>query len=110
MSRPSDIAAEAPPRTRIESEKRIIGVMVHLYCRRRLHTDMLPPEFAELLDYAHRRLDRCRFGEAKTACKRCPIHCYAPDKRALMRQVMRWCGPRMLFFHPLITLKHYLHR
>ena len=52
MPRPSDIAAEAPPRTRIESEKRIIGVMVHLYCRRRLHTDTLPPEFAELLDYA----------------------------------------------------------
>lgn len=110
MPRHSDIAVEAPPRTRIESEKRIIGVMVHLYCRRRLHTDTLPPEFAELLDYAHRRLDRCRFGEAKTSCKRCPIHCYAPDKRALMRQVMRWCGPRMLFFHPLITLKHYLHR
>ena len=110
MPRHSDIAAEAPPRTRIESEKRIIGVMVHLYCRRRLHTDTLPPEFAELLDYAHRRLDRCRFGEAKTSCKRCPIHCYARDNRALMRQVMRWCGPRMLFFHPLITLKHYLHR
>ena len=110
MPRPSDIAAEAPPRTRIESEKRIIGVMVHLYCRRRLHTDTLPPEFAELLDYAHRRLDRCRFGEAKTSCKRCPIHCYAPAKRSLMREVMRWCGPRMLFFHPLITLNHYLHR
>ena len=110
MPNPSNALPEKAPHTRIEAEKRIIGVMVRLYCRRRLHTVTLPPEYAELLAYAHRRLDRCRFGEAKTSCKRCPIHCYAPAKRSLMREVMRWCGPRMLFYHPLITLKHYLQR
>lgn len=97
-----------PPR--IEEEKRIIETMLRLYCRRRLGMSTLPPEYEALLRYAHGRLSHCRFGEAKTSCKRCPIHCYAPRERALMRQVMRWCGPRMLLYHPLTTIRHYLQR
>lgn len=96
--------------TRIEKEKEIIEVMIRLYCRRKLHTEQLPTEYAELLAYARRRLEMCRFGEHKSACRRCPVHCYAKDKRQLMRQVMRWCGPRMILYHPLITLRHYLSR
>lgn len=94
--------------TKIEKEKQIIAQMVQLYCRRKLHTHEMPAEYAELIDYAHRRLAHCKFGEQKRACKKCPIHCYAPQKRQLMRQVMRWCGPRMIFWHPIITIKHYL--
>ena len=108
MPRHSDIAAEAPPRTRIESEKRIIGVMVHLYCRRRLHTDTLPPEYVELLDYAHRRLDHCRFGEQKSTCRLCRVHCYSPRMAEQMREVMRWAGPRMMLHHPVMAIKHLL--
>lgn len=94
---------------KIEKEKLIVETMIRLYCRRRLHTGRrLPDEYASLLDYARRRLDHCRFGNDKKACKKCPIHCYAPAQRALMRQVMRWCGPRMLLWHPLVTLRHYL--
>ncbi len=93
---------------KIESEKRIVELMIRLYCRRKLHATELPAEYAELLAYAQKRLSLCRFGEKKTSCKRCPVHCYARDKRELMRQVMRWCGPRMLVYHPIITLKHYI--
>lgn len=93
---------------RIEKEKYIIALMIRMYCRRRLKTETLPAEYAELLDYAHKRLSRCRFGNHKSTCKRCPIHCYAPAQRERMREVMRWCGPRMLLYHPLITLRHYL--
>ena len=94
--------------TRIEKEKRIVELMVRMYCRHKQHVAEMPPAYAELLAYAHRRLDKCRFGEAKKACKRCPVHCYARAQRESMRQVMRWCGPRMWLYHPLITLKHYL--
>lgn len=94
--------------SKIESEKRIVELMIRMYCRRRLHADGQPDEYAGLLAYAHKRLSLCRFGEKKTSCKRCPVHCYARDKRELMRKVMRWCGPRMLLYHPIITIKHYL--
>lgn len=83
-------------------------MMIRLYCRRRLHVPELPPEYAALVAYARQRLSRCRYGSAKPACRRCPTHCYAPRQRAMIRAVMRWAGPRMFFYHPLITLRHYL--
>lgn len=94
--------------SKIEKEKNIIEIMIRLYCRRRLKVVDLPDEYRDLLAYAHRRLDHCKFGENKTSCKRCPIHCYGPAYRERMREVMRWCGPRMIFYHPLITIRHYL--
>lgn len=96
--------------TKIEQEKAIIALMIRLYCRRCLKTPQLPPDYQALLEYAHKRLDKCKFGNDKTSCKKCPIHCYAPDMRKRMREVMRWCGPRMLFYHPFITLRHYLQK
>ena len=95
-------------KSRIEKEKEIIELMIRLYCRKRLHTTTLPQKYADLLDYARKRLTYCRFGENKTSCKRCPVHCYASEKREMIRQVMRWCGPRMLIYHPIITIRHYI--
>lgn len=46
------------------------------------------------------------FGEEKPACKQCPVHCYQPAKREEMKQIMRWAGPRMLWRHPILTVRH----
>lgn len=91
---------------RIEREKRVVARMVELYCRHKLGLDGVNDEFRELVDYAHARLGRCRFGERKTACKKCPIHCYKPAMREKIRAVMRWAGPRMLFYHPVAAIRH----
>lgn len=53
-----------------------------------------------------KRLDKCVFGEEKPACKQCPVHCYQPAKREEMKQIMRWAGPRMLWRHPVLTVRH----
>lgn len=92
--------------SRIEKEKRIIAMMIRLYCRRREGNAELCPSCRELLDYACRRLTLCPFGEKKKSCRRCTVHCYSPAMRARIRQVMRFSGPRMIFFHPLETLRH----
>ncbi|MFO6484177.1 nitrous oxide-stimulated promoter family protein [Escherichia coli] len=42
----------------------------------------------------------------KPACKQCPVHCYQPAKREEMKQIMRWAGPRMLWRHPILTVRH----
>ncbi len=34
--------------------------------------------------------------DPKPACKHCPSHCYHPDYRAQMRQVMRHSGKRLI--------------
>lgn len=96
--------------SRIDSEKHDIRCIIGLYCRHRLGQREMPDEYRALADYAESRLDRCRFGEDKTSCKRCPIHCYRPDMRERMRQLMRWIGPRMIFYAPGLTLRHILGR
>ena len=96
--------------TKIEREKRVVGKMIDLYCRHRLHLDTPSEEYQELLRYAHKRLDSCKFGENKTACKKCPIHCYKPEMREKIRTVMRWAGPRMLIYDPIEALRHLINK
>ena len=64
----------------------------------------------ELLEYSLARLDHCKFGNAKTKCHKCPVHCYRPDMREKIRTVMRFSGPRMLLYHPLEALRYLFSR
>ena len=66
----------------------------------------LCPQCQALLDYAHQRLERCKFGEDKPSCTRCPVHCYKPAMREQIRQVMRYSGPRMLLHDPIMAIRH----
>ena len=50
-------------------------------------------ECAALLAYARERLARCPMNP-KPKCKDCPVHCYRPDMRARIREVMRYAGMR----------------
>jgi hypothetical protein len=36
------------------------------------------------------------------------VHCYKPDRREQVRQVMRWAGPRLAFRHPWLALMHFI--
>ncbi|MDD6852029.1 MAG: nitrous oxide-stimulated promoter family protein [Bacteroidales bacterium] len=93
---------------RIEEEKMVVEQMIHLFCRKHEGHPELCPSCRELLNYAHSRLDRCCFGEDKPTCKKCPIHCYRPEMKEKIKQVMRWSGPRMILYHPLAAIKHLL--
>lgn len=66
----------------------------------------LCPECAELEAYAHARSERCPFMEEKTFCSNCTVHCYRPEMRERIRTVMRYAGPRMLFHHPVMAIRH----
>lgn len=93
---------------RIEEEQQVIRQMIQLYCRQKEGHAMLCDSCRELLEYATRRLEHCRYGAEKPTCRKCPIHCYRPDMRVRIQAVMRWSGPRMLFYHPFATIKHLL--
>ncbi|MDT3388222.1 MAG: nitrous oxide-stimulated promoter family protein [Bacteroidota bacterium] len=91
---------------KIERDKQTIRFMVRLYCKHHLHELEPSEDYQQLIDYSCQRLNHCPFGEQKPACKRCKVHCYKPDMRRRMREVMRWTGPRMLFYSPRATLRH----
>lgn len=93
---------------RIEREKKVVKMMICLYCRKKEGNRLLCESCRALLEYAELRLDHCPFGEKKTSCKHCRVHCYKPGMREQMRKVMRFSGPRMMFYHPWVALQHLL--
>lgn len=94
---------------RREREWATLTSMVRLYCRgRHQREDGVCAECQGFLDYASARLERCRFGEAKPTCAKCPVHCYQREHREQAKRIMRYAGPRMLWKHPLMSLRHWL--
>ena len=93
--------------TKCEREKRMVSQMIALYCRKKHHTrGDLCPQCAALDAYAKMRADKCPFMETKPFCSNCRIHCYKPDMRAKIREVMRFAGPRMILHHPVAAIRH----
>jgi hypothetical protein len=94
---------------RLAREWQTIAAMVGCYCEGHHDTKaILCPECRELLDYAAVRLGRCRFGVEKPVCVKCPVHCYQRARREQVKAVMRYAGPRMLWQHPMLSLRHWL--
>lgn len=89
-----------------EKEKAMVGEMIHLYCRKKHHGKELCEDCQALYDYAMARVDHCPFMETKTFCSNCKVHCYRAEMREKIRAVMRYCGPRMLFYHPIAAISH----
>lgn len=132
----SQEATAMPPNKRIEEEKKVVELMIRLYCRKHEGHATLCPECTFLLQYARRRLDHCHYNrppkgghgkpsshgfepstpkdepqkaqKRKPTCKKCSIHCYRPDMKERIKRVMRWAGPRMMFYHPVAAVKHLL--
>lgn len=93
--------------TKRKREKRMVSQMIALYCRKKHRTrGGLCPQCAALDAYAKMRADKCPFMETKTFCSNCRIHCYKPDMRAKIREVMRFAGPRMILHHPVAAIRH----
>lgn len=92
--------------TKRAREKTIVSEMIALYCRKNHRTNGLCPDCAALEEYARQRSDKCPFMETKTFCSNCKVHCYKPEMREKIRVVMRFSGPRMLFYHPVMAVRH----
>jgi len=98
-----------PGSARLAREWQTMTAMVRIFCRDRHHPACnLCAECQQFLDYAHVRLERCRFGLEKPTCAKCPVHCYQRERREQVRVIMRYAGPRMLWEHPLMSLRHWL--
>ncbi|WP_216598080.1 nitrous oxide-stimulated promoter family protein [Propionispora sp. 2/2-37] len=92
---------------RILREQVCIEKMILLYCKGVHQTDDgLCVECRRLFGYARQRLERCIFSQDKPVCAKCPVHCYQKTMRQNIVLVMRYAGPRMLYKHPILALRH----
>lgn len=94
------------PQSKREREKETVSLMISIYCRKNHDSKELCPDCAALDAYARQRSDKCPFMETKTFCSNCKVHCYKPDMREKIRAVMRFSGPRMIFHHPVMAVRH----
>lgn len=95
---------------RLAKEQKTIAIMIQIFCGAHHGTakKVLCLACTELLEYAKERLDKCPYGENKGACSKCKIHCYKPDMRKNVTEVMRFSGPKMVRKHPLLAIDHLL--
>ena len=89
-----------------EREKKTVALMIRLYCRKKHRMNELCPDCKALAAYAAMRSDKCPFMESKTFCSNCKVHCYKPEMRERIREVMRFSGPRMIMYHPIMAIRH----
>lgn len=90
-----------------EKEEKVVKLMIDLYCKKKhKHKYDLCPYCQAIYEYVEVHLAKCPHGEDKPFCANFPIHCYRKDMREHIRQVMRYFGPRMIFYQPIIAINH----
>ena len=92
--------------TKREREKQLVSQMIALYCQKNHGGKELCPDCAALDAYARQRSEKCPFMETKTFCSNCKVHCYKKEMREQIRKVMVFSGPRMIFSHPILAVRH----
>ncbi|MGY3765492.1 nitrous oxide-stimulated promoter family protein [Vagococcus vulneris] len=92
---------------RITYERQTVQAMIAIYFKQ-FSDEEHQKEREEIERYAMKRLDFCQFGDDKPTCKTCPVHCYSKKYREKMKVIMIYSGPRMLIYHPLMSIKHFI--
>lgn len=85
--------------------------MIAMYCHAMHDTagSHLCGDCVELLGYAKKRIDKCFYGDDKPVCSKCQVHCYKPEMREKIKEVMRYSGPQMMYKSPVLSIR-YLYR
>lgn len=96
---------------KINKEKDIVKTMIAMYSKGH---DKVPfdenKEMQNLYAYCQLKLSKCPFKDKKKFCSNCTIHCYEITRRNQIKKVMKYSGPRMIFKHPILLIKHCLQK
>lgn len=109
--------------TRERKDLNLLGLFTAVYCRAHhsgpracletaalagsgVERHQLCAECRELLLYACERRIKCPL-DPKPACKHCPVHCYRPEYRAKVREIMRFSGRHLILRGRVDLLWHY---
>ena len=76
------------------------------YCSREGVAKTICLECAELLEHGMKKRAACPL-DPKPTCKSCHVHCYTPEQRQKVREIMAYSGRRMILRGRLDYLWHY---
>ncbi|NPA44912.1 MAG: nitrous oxide-stimulated promoter family protein [Chlorobi bacterium] len=83
---------------RIKKDAKVLNAFIKVYCKKnhlengvQIFKDGFCKECYELLQYALKRNENCPL-DPKPLCKNCKVHCYKPEYRERIKQIMRFSG------------------
>lgn len=92
---------------KVTDELQTVKTMISLYCRKKHKNKFcLCDECRALESYVEKRLVKCPYQDNKTFCSNCKIHCYNVEMRNRIKKVMKFSGPRIMFYHPIVAINH----
>ena len=76
-----------------DKQLQVLERFIETYCSAQHDSQgkVLCSECSNLLEYAMTRLDKCPY-DPKPKCKDCETHCYKPEYRKNIQEVMRFSG------------------
>jgi transposase-like protein len=80
-------------RKTLERERSLLRRFIEVYCQdhHAPRSEFLCADCQDLWDYARTRLEKCPM-DPKPKCKECAVHCYKPEYRQRIQEVMRFSG------------------
>jgi len=101
--------------TKRNEEQQTVTFMIQMYCKGVHKTknaltgfEELCPDCKKLARYAINKSSNCPYiaKGTKTFCNSCKTPCYSSTQREQIKKVMRYSGPRIIFFYPGKVLYH----
>lgn len=98
----------------VEKDLKVLKQFIQIYCDTK-HREAEKSEKDRLklcsechgtMDYSRTRRELCPL-DPKPACKNCEIHCYKPDQRQKIRDIMRHSGMHLIKRGRIDMLLHY---
>ncbi|PLX66071.1 MAG: nitrous oxide-stimulated promoter family protein [Denitrovibrio sp.] len=83
---------------RIKKDEKVLQAFIKIYCEQKHQktggvpkSNALCPACYDLLSYALKRNELCPL-DPKPRCKKCHVHCYKPEMRERIKEVMKFSG------------------
>ncbi len=88
-----------------------VDAIIKLYCdKNHEQSKGLCDQCQEVRNYAIGKIENCPYQPNKPICKSCTTHCYEPAMREEIRKIMRFSGPKLIWRHPILTIRHMMNK
>ncbi|MBN2396078.1 MAG: nitrous oxide-stimulated promoter family protein [Candidatus Atribacteria bacterium] len=95
----------------LKNEKKTVKAMIMIYCS--AHHEQkngLCMDCQRLFEYAESRIDNCKYKSQNLVCSECKVHCFHPEKREEIKEIMRYSGKKMLWKHPVLAVRYLINK
>lgn len=88
---------------RLNDKQKMLIAIFGVYQKYNKDTDL---NLEEIKSYSLKRLDNCIHIGEDIFCGFCEIQCFGDKYKKEIRSIMRFSGPRMILYHPIMAIRY----